>query len=107
LQREQEPKSAYVFINERGQPFGRMGIARMIEASRWGGEAAIPGGCSHDTAPVMFWHRGAWTREDYNTICPRLNHQHGEVFPRCRRSRLEIFGGRVEPVERERQAMVI
>jgi hypothetical protein len=34
LQREQEPKSAYVFINERGQPFGRMGIARMIEASR-------------------------------------------------------------------------
>jgi type 1 fimbriae regulatory protein FimB/type 1 fimbriae regulatory protein FimE len=26
LQREQEPKSAYVFVNERGQPFGRMGI---------------------------------------------------------------------------------
>ena len=22
---------AYVFVNERGQPFGRMGIARMIE----------------------------------------------------------------------------
>jgi site-specific recombinase XerD len=37
LQREQEPKSAYVFINERGQPFGRMGIARMIERA---GEAA-------------------------------------------------------------------
>src|SRR5262245_26591517 len=31
LQREQEPKSAYVFMNERGEPFGRMGIARMIE----------------------------------------------------------------------------
>ena len=31
LQREQEPKSAYVFVNERGQPFGRMGIGRMIE----------------------------------------------------------------------------
>src|SRR5262249_50715918 len=29
LQREQEPKAAYVFINERGGPFGRMGIARM------------------------------------------------------------------------------
>jgi site-specific recombinase XerD len=31
LQKEQEPKSAYVFTSERGQPFGRMGIARMIE----------------------------------------------------------------------------
>jgi type 1 fimbriae regulatory protein FimB/type 1 fimbriae regulatory protein FimE len=30
-------KGAYVFINERGQPFGRMGIGRMIERA---GEAA-------------------------------------------------------------------
>jgi integrase len=30
-------KSAYVFVNERNQPFGRMGIARMIERA---GEAA-------------------------------------------------------------------
>ena len=37
LQREQDPKSAYVFVNERGVPFGRMGIARMIERA---GEAA-------------------------------------------------------------------
>src|SRR5262249_8975517 len=37
LQREQEPKSAYLFVNERGEPFGRMGIARMIERA---GEAA-------------------------------------------------------------------
>jgi site-specific recombinase XerD len=37
LHREQEPKSAYVFINERGLPFGRMGIGRMIERA---GEAA-------------------------------------------------------------------
>jgi integrase len=29
LQREQEPKAAYVFVNERGQPFGGMGIARI------------------------------------------------------------------------------
>jgi type 1 fimbriae regulatory protein FimB/type 1 fimbriae regulatory protein FimE len=40
LQREQEPKSAYVFVNERGQPFGRMGIGRMIE--RAGEVAALP-----------------------------------------------------------------
>jgi integrase len=30
-------KGAYVFVNERGQPFGRMGIARLIERA---GEAA-------------------------------------------------------------------
>jgi site-specific recombinase XerD len=33
-------KSAYVFVNERGEPFGRMGIARMIE--RAGEAAALP-----------------------------------------------------------------
>src|SRR5215469_16626851 len=27
---QREPKAAYVFVNERGQPFGRMGIGRMI-----------------------------------------------------------------------------
>jgi site-specific recombinase XerD len=40
LQRDQKAadiKAAYVFVNERGQPFGRMGIARMIERA---GEAA-------------------------------------------------------------------
>jgi site-specific recombinase XerD len=30
-------KSGYVFVNERGQPFGRMGIGRMVERA---GEAA-------------------------------------------------------------------
>jgi site-specific recombinase XerD len=40
LQRQQQAnKGAYVFINERGQPFGRMGIRRMIERA---GEAARP-----------------------------------------------------------------
>ena len=39
LQRE-GAKSAYVFVNERGQPFGRMGIARMIE--RAGEVAKLP-----------------------------------------------------------------
>jgi site-specific recombinase XerD len=36
-QRAGGTKGAYVFINERGQPFGRMGIGRMIERA---GEAA-------------------------------------------------------------------
>ena len=40
LQRQQEAdgtRCAYVFVNERGQPFGRMGIGRMVERA---GEAA-------------------------------------------------------------------
>jgi len=40
LRRQQQAegiKGAYVFINERGQPFGRMGVGRMIERA---GEAA-------------------------------------------------------------------
>ena len=37
LHREQGSKAGYVFQNERGQPFGRMGIGRMIERA---GEAA-------------------------------------------------------------------
>jgi site-specific recombinase XerD len=43
LQRQQEEdgvKGAYVFINERGQPFGREGIGRMIE--RAGKAAKLP-----------------------------------------------------------------
>jgi len=33
LQREQDPKNRYIFINERGQPFSRFGINKMIEAA--------------------------------------------------------------------------
>ncbi len=43
LNREQETarqSSSYVFVNERGLPFGRMGIARMIE--RAGEAAGVP-----------------------------------------------------------------
>jgi type 1 fimbriae regulatory protein FimB/type 1 fimbriae regulatory protein FimE len=37
LQREQEPKSAFVFTSERGSPFTTAGFARMVERA---GEAA-------------------------------------------------------------------
>jgi site-specific recombinase XerD len=41
-------RSAYVFQNERGQPFGRMGIARMVE--RAGESAALGFPCSRPFA---------------------------------------------------------
>ena len=46
LQREQSTniiyKSAYVFVNERGQPLGRMGIGRMIERAGEGAKVPFP-----------------------------------------------------------------
>lgn len=39
LQREQEPKSAFVFVSERGAPFTTAGFARMVE--RAGAEAKL------------------------------------------------------------------
>jgi integrase len=50
LQREQEPKSAYVFINERDQPFGRMGIGRMIERAGEDAGLPLPHPCAHAQA---------------------------------------------------------
>src|SRR4029453_18250159 len=40
LQREQEPKSPFVFTSERGAPFSTAGFARMVE--RAGGAANLP-----------------------------------------------------------------
>lgn len=40
LQREQEPKSPFMFVTERGGPFTAAGVARMLE--RAGNEAGLP-----------------------------------------------------------------
>jgi type 1 fimbriae regulatory protein FimB/type 1 fimbriae regulatory protein FimE len=40
LQREQQPKSPFVFTSERGAPFSIAGFARMVE--RAGAEAKLP-----------------------------------------------------------------
>jgi type 1 fimbriae regulatory protein FimB/type 1 fimbriae regulatory protein FimE len=61
-------KSAYVFVNERGQPFGRMGIARMIERA---GEAAKL------TFPVhvhMLRHSTGYTLANRGMDTRRLQH---------------------------------
>ena len=50
LQREQEPKSAFVFTSERGSPFTPAGFARMVERA---GEAADLGFKAH---PHMLRH---------------------------------------------------
>src|SRR5262245_7563841 len=50
LQREQGPKSAYVFVSERGDPFSTAGFARMVE--RAGVEAKL----AFKTHPHMLRH---------------------------------------------------
>ena len=50
LQREQEPKSAFVFTSERGAPFSPAGFARMIE------RAGIGANLGFKTHPHMLRH---------------------------------------------------
>src|SRR4051794_38814500 len=50
LQREQEPRSAFVFVSERGAPFSTAGFARLLERA---GEAA---GLDFKAHPHMLRH---------------------------------------------------
>jgi integrase len=65
-------KAAYVFINERGQPFGRMGIGRMIE--RAGEAAGLP-------FPVHVHH--AATLDGIRTGVQGNGHTAAPAFPRA------------------------
>jgi hypothetical protein len=57
LQREQEPKSPYVFTSERGAPFTTAGFARMIE--RAGSEAKL-GFKAHPHIEARCYPLGEW-----------------------------------------------
>jgi len=50
LQREQEPKSAFVFTSERGAPFSTAGFARMVE------RAGVEGKLGFKAHPHMLRH---------------------------------------------------
>ena len=50
LQREQEPKSPFVFTSERGAPFSTAGFARMVERAGRRGEAGLQGAPAHAQA---------------------------------------------------------
>ena len=57
LQREQEPKSPFVFTSERGAPFSTAGFARMVERAGARGEAWVQGAPAH--AQARLWlHAG-------------------------------------------------
>ena len=50
LQREQDPKSPFVFTSERGSPFTTAGFARMVEPCGRAGEARLQGASPHAAA---------------------------------------------------------
>ena len=50
LQREQEPKSPFVFTSERGAPFSTAGFARMVERAGARGQAWLQGAPAHAAA---------------------------------------------------------
>lgn len=68
LLKEQDARETYVFVNERGQPFGRMGIARMIERA---GEAA---GLSFPVHVHMLRHSTGYALANRGVDTRRLQH---------------------------------
>ena len=50
LQREQEPKSPFVFTSERGAPFSTAGFARMVERAGAEAELGFQGAPAHAAA---------------------------------------------------------
>ena len=96
LHRQQQAhgvKGAYVFINERGQPFGRMGIGRMIERA---GEAA---GCRSrcmftccGIRPDTRWRGAGWIRAGFSITSGMPRSRIPCATPRCRRSRSRLSG---------------
>jgi type 1 fimbriae regulatory protein FimB/type 1 fimbriae regulatory protein FimE len=73
LQREQGTKSAYVFVNERGQPFQRMGVGRKIERA---GEAA---GLPFPVHVHMLRHSTGYALAGKGMDTRRLQHYLGHV----------------------------
>ena len=61
-------QSAYVFVNERGQPFGRMGIARLIERAGEAQDCPSPSTSTRFAIPVATpWRTRGWIREGFST----------------------------------------
>jgi type 1 fimbriae regulatory protein FimB/type 1 fimbriae regulatory protein FimE len=90
LHRQQQAngtKGAYVFINERGQPFGRMGIRRMIERAGEAAGLALPvhahmlrhacgyklANDGHDTRAIQAYlgHRNIQNTTRYTALAPQ------------------------------------
>jgi type 1 fimbriae regulatory protein FimB/type 1 fimbriae regulatory protein FimE len=84
---------SYLFVNERGQPFNRMGIARVIE--RAGTAAKLP----FAVHVHMLRHSTGYALANRGMDTRRLQHFLGTpaspirfAIPQCRQSRSRTFG---------------
>ena len=103
LQREQEPKSPFVFTSERGAPFSTAGFARMVE--RAGAEAKL-GFKAH---PHMLGTPAAtrWpTRGTTRAPC-RLTSGTGTSSTRCATPSCRRRGSRISGVNRSEATSVL
>jgi integrase len=87
LQREQEPKSPFVFTSERGAPFSTAGFARMVD--RAGAEANL-GFKAH---PHMLRHACGFALASKGHDTRALQAYLGHKTPSCPRRVLRISGG--------------
>jgi len=78
LQREQEPKSPFVFTSERGSPFTTAGFARMVERADEASFSAIAG---------LFFSRKAPFLLIFFSICLRELFDGRHLAPSCVRMR--------------------
>jgi integrase len=93
LQREQEPKSPFVFTSERGTPFTTAGFARMIE--RAGAEARFKSASSHAQARlrVRAGEQGARHSRPAKRILGTATFSTRCATPSCRRRGSRTSGG--------------
>ena len=87
-------KSDYVFLNERGQPFGRMGVGRMIKNA-----LASPLSCLSRftctccaTSTGYAWQTAEWIHGASSTISGTLRSRIQFATPQCRRSHSRTSG---------------
>ena len=82
-------KSTCLFVNERGHPFGRMGIGRMIE--RAGEAAGLPFAIHVHMLRHSTGYATSGQGNGYQTAPalprPRLNHEYRALYLQCRQSR--------------------
>ena len=93
LQREQEPKSPFVFTSERGAPFSTAGFARMIERAGRQAKLAFK---AHPTClgtlAVMPWPTRATTRAPCKPTSATETFSIPSATPSYRRCGSRIFG---------------
>lgn len=91
LQREQEPKSPYIFISERGAPLGTAGVARMVDRA---GMKATLGLKAH---PHMLRHACGYTlaSRGHDTRAVQAYLGHRNIQHTVRYTELSSAGSRI------------